>query len=309
MTSTLLIINPAAGSGRGRHKATILVDRLPEVADVHLVETDERGAAIRLASEHASEVDRIIAVGGDGTLNEVLTGMMEARGRDEEIASLGFLPAGTANAASRAFGLTSDPKVAAEKLTDPEILEVDVAIVRHEGGERPFLVRFGAGLDAAVLEELNATRTGVMGFGGLFRSIPRIIEVMRSYSDPDIAVEVDGAPFATAASVVLPNVGEVGLQATVVEDADPADGLLEVLAVSLPTKLSIVRLGLRMLASSLASAPEVRRTRGRRVRLTADGHVPFQLDGEPVGALPAEVRLEPSAIRLLVTSRSGLLHA
>lgn len=301
MPSHLLIVNPAAGSGEGRQRAKVLVDGLPPGSEFHLVETDERGSAIRIAREKATEYDRIIAVGGDGTLNEVLSGLMEARKEADGIAALACLPSGTANGASRAFGLTTEPAVAARALADPETLEVDVGLVTHEGGERPYLIRFGAGLDAAVLEELNSSRTGVMGFLGLARSLPRIVEVMKGYSDPQIAIEVDGESFGTAASVVLPNVAEVGLQATVVEDADPSDGRLEVLAVSMPSKWSIVKLGLRMVASSLASAPEVRKTRGRRVRLTSQVDAPFQIDGEPVGTLPVEVELVPGAIRLLLT--------
>jgi len=299
--SHLLIVNPAAGSGEGRERAKALVTALPAGSEFHLMETDERGSAIRIASERAGDYDRIIAVGGDGTLNEVLSGLMEARARGEEIGALGFLPSGTANAACRAFGLTIDPQVAAHRLAEGESMEVDVGIVRYDGRERPYMIRLGAGLDAAVLEELNATRTGVMGFLGVFRNLPRIVKVMRSYSDPEIEIEVDGDDFGSAASVVLPNVAEVGLQATVVEDADPSDGILEVLAVALPSKASIVRLGLRMIAKSLASAPEVRKTSGRRVRLTCEGDAPFQIDGEPVGVLPVEVRLETRAVRLLLT--------
>lgn len=301
MPSHLLIVNPAAGAGQGRERAEALVAGLPPGHDVHLVETEERGSATELALEHAGEYDRIIAVGGDGTLNEVLVGLLEARKAGTAIAALGFLPSGTANGACRAFELTDDPESAAESLAEGRTLEVDVGIARSSEGERPYLIRFGAGLDAAVLEELNASRTGVMGFLGVFRNLPRIVEVMRAYDDPEIAIEVDGKPFGRAASVVLPNVAEVGLNATVAADADPADGLLEVLAVPLASKWDIVRLGLRMVATSLASAPEVRKTRGRLVRLTSEGDVPFQLDGEPVGRLPVDVELVPSAVRLLLT--------
>lgn len=282
-------------------RAKALADGLPPSSDVEIVETDERGSATRLAVEHAGSFDRIMAVGGDGTLNEVLAGLMQAREAEGEMAALGFLPAGTANGACRAFDLATDPDVAAASLAEGKTMPVDVGVARHEGGERHYLIRFGAGLDAAVLEELNASRSGLMGFFGVFRNVPRIIEVMRAYDDPDIMVEVDGEPFGRGGSVVLSNVADVGLAATVDEDADPSDGLLEVLAVPMPSKWDIVRYGLRMVAFSLASAPEVRTTRGRLVRLTSEGDVPFQADGEPVGRLPVEVELIPSAVRLLLT--------
>ena len=301
MASHLLIVNPVAGSGEGRTRAKELVEALGPDHEVEVVETAERGDATRLAAEHATDVDRILAVGGDGTLNEVLSGLMQRREDGEEVAALGFLPAGTANGACRAFDLATEPAEAAASLANPETMPVDVGTARHEGGERHYLIRFGAGLDAAVLEELNASRSGMMGFLGVFRNVPRIIRVMRAYDDPDIAVEVDGEPFGRGASVVLSNVAEVGLAATVDEEADPSDGLLEVLTVPMPSKWDIVRYGLRMVASSLASAPEVRKTRGRVVRLTSEGDVPFQADGEPVGRLPVEVELTHAPVRLLLT--------
>ena len=299
--SYLIVVNPVSGSGEGRQRARLLAEGLPEGSDVRIRETERRGSAIELAEEHADRVDRVIAVGGDGTLNEALTGLMRAREQGREVAALGFLPSGTANAAARAFGCTDQPRLAAKRLPRAGVRELDVGMVRHDGGRRPFLIRFGAGLDAAVIDELNASRTGVMGFLGLVRNAPRIVGTMSRYTAPEIEIEVDGAHFATAASVVLPNVAEVGLQATVDEEADPSDGKIEVLAVPLPSKWSIVRLGLRMLASSLKRASDVRATRGERVKLTSEGEVPFQLDGEPMGQLPVDVELEQRAIRLLLT--------
>lgn len=300
-SSYLIVVNPVSGSGDGRERARLLADGLAEDDDVRIMETEERGSAIDMARDHADQVDRIIAVGGDGTLNEALTGLMEARRAGRETAALGFLPSGTANAAARAFGCTDQPAVAAKRLRAGSVREVDVGMVEHADGIRPFLIRFGAGLDAAVIDELNASRTGVMGLLGLIRNSPRIVRTMSRYSAPEIAITVDGEAFATAASVVLPNVAEVGLQATVAEDADPSDGKIEVLAVPLPSKWSIVRLGLRMLASSLQSATDVRSTRGEHVRLSSKGDVPFQIDGEPMGSLPVDVRLERRALRLLLT--------
>ena len=299
--SYLVIVNPAAGSGDGRERAETLVRGLPDGSEIEIWETQERGSAIEMARDRAHEVDRVIAVGGDGTLNEALTGLMEARREGREIAALGFLPSGTANAAARAFGCTDQPEVAAARLAKAATREVDVGMVEHAGGTRPFLIRFGAGLDAAVIEELNAQRTGVMGFLGLLRSSPRIVRTMSRYRAPEIEITVDGSDFGTAASVVLPNVAEVGLQATVAEEADPSDGKIDVLSVPLPSKWSIVRLGLRMLLSSLKKAPDVKHTRGEKVHLSSRKEVPFQIDGEPMGTLPVDVRMEQRAVRLLLT--------
>lgn len=240
-------------------------------------------------------------MGGDGTLNEVLGGLVGTGRSAQELPELGFLPAGTANAAIRAFGFSSDPDAVASSLSEADSRPVDVGVVSHEGGERPFLLWFGAGFDAVVIDALNASRTGLMGVSGLLGNSRQVLSALGRYAAPQIEMEVDGSSFGVASSVILANVREVAFGGVVAETADPFDGQLDVVAVPPGSRLNLVRLGLSMLTSSLAQAQGVRHTLGTRIRLDSDGHVPFQLDGEPVGMLPAAVRLERGAVRLLLT--------
>ncbi len=246
-------------------------------------------------------MERIIAVGGDGTLNEVLSGLMALGRTAEALPDLGFLPSGTANAAVRAFGFGSDPSLVARSLSDVAVRSADVGVVSYSGGARPFLLWFGAGFDAVVIDALNASRTGLMGMAGLVRNTPQVLGALRRYPGPDIELEVDGSEFGVASSVVLPNVAELAFGVVVAETADPFDAQLDVVAAPVISKLRLARLGLSMLTSSLHRARGVRHTLGSRIRLRSEGEVPFQLDGEPVGKLPVEVRLKRGAIRLLLT--------
>jgi len=302
VTSYLLVVNPASGRGRARRRAETLGQGLSKTGRVEIVETGQRGAAAAIAAGRAGDVDRMIAVGGDGTLNEVLTGLMRSRHSVQELPELGFLPAGTANAAVRAFGFSSDPEVVASSLPGADARRVDVGVVSHEGGERPFLLWFGAGFDAVLIDALNTTRSGMMGVSGLLRGLPRVVGALRRYVAPRIDMEVDGSSFGVASSVMLANVGEVAFGGVVADTADPFDGRLDLVAIPLGSRPSLVRLGLSMLSSSLTRAKGVRHTLGTQLRLDSDGRVPFQLDGEPVGILPAVVRLEKGAVRLLLTS-------
>lgn len=296
-----MIVNPASGSGRARHRARLLANGLGDQCQVEVVETKHRGSASEIAAARATEVERIIAVGGDGTLNEVLSGLMELGRSAEALPELGFLPSGTANAAVRAFGFGSHPSVVAGSLPDVQARPVDVGMVSYSGGARPFLLWFGAGFDAVVIDALNASRTGLMGMAGLARNTPRVLGALGRYQAPEIELEVDGSDFGVASSVALPNVGEVAFGGVVADTADPFDGQLDVVAIPLISKLRIARLGLSMFTSSLHRAHGVRHTLGRRIRLRSEGEVPFQLDGEPVGKLPVDVRLVCGAVRLLLT--------
>ncbi|MCX6027004.1 MAG: diacylglycerol kinase family protein [Chloroflexi bacterium] len=301
MTSYLLIANPASGSGRGCHRADLLANSLPDSCQVEVVETKCRGSAAEIAADRGSDVDRVIAVGGDGTLNEILSGLM-ARGLPSKARpALGFLPSGTGNAATRAFGFSSDPILVARSLPTAPVRPVDVGVVTHAGGERPFLLWLGAGFDAVLIAALHASRTGRMGVTGLLRKLPEVLGALARYQAPDIEVEVDGTEFGVACSMILPNVAKIPFGGTVAETADPFDGLLDIVAIPRGSKLRLTQLGLSLLVSSLHRARGVRHSLGTRIGLRSEGDVPFQLDGEPVGKLPVDVRLERGAVRLLLT--------
>jgi len=301
VTSYLLVVNPVSGRGRARGRAEQLGGLLAESADVRVVETQRRGSASDLVAEHAQEVDRVIAIGGDGTLNEALTGLFRVGLPAERLPALGFLPSGTANAAVRALGLRSDPAAVARALVAGGERPIDVGVVRHGDGERPFLLWFGAGLDAVVISVLNSERTGFMGTGGLVRSAPRIWRAVGRYAAPDIYASGDGRTLQGVSTVILANVGRVAFGGAVADVADPFDGHLDMVALPSLPKWRLPAFGARMLTSSLHRAKGVHHALVSGMRLDSEGDVPFQLDGEPVGTLPVEISVKPGAVRFLLT--------
>lgn len=301
MPSYLLIVNPSSGRGRSRRRADVLRSALSDEGNVEVVETTRRGAATEFAADHASEVDRIVAVGGDGTLNEVVCGLMSTGLEAHDLPELGFLPSGTVNAAVRAFGLSSDPADAGRSFPSAVSRPVDVGIVSHAGGERAFLLWFGAGYDAVVIRTLNETRTGLMGLSGLLRNAPRVASALARYGAPGIDAEVDGAPFGDWSSFVVANVKEIAFGGVLADEADPFDGQLDVVGIPHTGAPGMVRLAVRMLTSGLSGAKGVRHQTATRVELRSEGEVPFHLDGEPVGTLPAVATLRSGAVRLLKT--------
>ena len=217
------------------------------------------------------------------------------------LSALGHRFAGTANAAARAFGLASDPVVVAKALARAVPRPVDVGVVSHAGGERAFLLWFGSGYDAVVIRALNETRTGPMGLSGLVGNAPRVVSALAGYPAPGIDVEVEGSPFGTWASVVVTNVQEIAFGGVLAKDADPYDGRFDVVGIPRARAPGLVRLVAQMFTSSLAGARHVRHRTATRVTLRSEGEVPFHLDGEPVGLLPAVATLKRGAVRFLKT--------
>ncbi len=303
--SYLLIANPVAGHGSGAARAEALRSRLAQDHEVELVLTSRRGDATDLARGSGGRHDRVIAIGGDGTLNEVLSGLMPLGSSAETRPSLGYLPGGTANVATAAFGFAPDPAQLARELPTVTGRAVDVGVAEVEGRRRPFLLWCGAGVDAVVISELNTGRTGPMGRWRLLANALRVMRAVARYPAPGIRVSVDGSDGASTSSVLLANVPEIAFGGTVHPGASPFDGRLDVVTIPDPSLAGVIAAGTRMLLSSLTAAGGVEHGTAETVHLTSSGRVPVQIDGEPVGHLPASCRLEKGAIRLLVTGREA----
>jgi diacylglycerol kinase family enzyme len=295
-----LIVNPVAGKGGGVARAEILRSGLARDHDVELAETSGRGDATYLARSRGADVERVIAIGGDGTLNEVLKGLMALGDSAESRPSLGFMPGGTANVATAAFGFGSDPARVARELPGIVGRLVDVGVADLGGEERPFLLWCGAGVDAVVIHELNSARTGRMGIAGLALNAPRVLTAVARYPAPSLQVTADGSVIPPASSVLLANVGESAFGGMFHPDASPFDGRLDVVTIQNISPLGVLKAGARMLLASLTSSAGAEHRTATRVTVTSEGDVPVQIDGEPVGYLPASVRLEKAAVRLLV---------
>lgn len=298
--SYLVIVNPVAGKGAGAVRAEALRVRLSREHDVQLVETTGRGHATHIAREHGGAVDRVVAVGGDGTLNEVLCGVLTLGGDAEARPALGFLPGGTANVATKAFRFEPDPALAVEVLAATEGRHVDVGVADVGGLERPFLLWCGVGIDAVVIDRLNSARTGRMGLAGLLVNTPRVIAAVARYAAPDVHVLADGVDLPPVASLILSNVAEIAFGGVVHGEATPFDGRVDVVTIERLGPLGIVGMTARVFGGGLTSHPDVGHRVATRLSIRSDDRVPVQIDGEPVGHLPAEVRMLPGAVRLLV---------
>ncbi len=300
MISYLIIVNPTSGRGGARQKAELLKQSLSDTCTVRIVETSGRGSAAKISALSAAKVDRIIAAGGDGTLNEVLAGLMKLNCPAHKMAALGFLPAGTFNAAKQVFGFTADPNILAAALHNARVCPVDVGVARTDSGKRPFLLWCGAGFDAVVIDSLNTSRTGQMGISKIVYNLPCIFRDIVKYSAPLIRINVDGTDQDAVSSAIIANAADMAFGGTVAESADPFDAKLDVVTIKTTSMFKLAALGLRMLFSDLAGADSARHKLGTKILLKSGRPVPVQVDGEPAGFLPLTIHIQPAAVQLLL---------
>ncbi len=298
-----LIINPVAGRGRAGAAAET-IRRSFQTAGFRTPSSfsspDQNHDSIKAIR---SEVDAIVAVGGDGTANAVMQGILEG-GVDRscsELPALGIIPFGTGNATVSAFGIPRRLHDSFRAIMAGKARCIDVGVVvREDGRQEFFMLWLGAGLDAEVMHHISETRSGRLGVFGLLKRVPTAIVSSLRYPFHEIEVEIDDRAAFHATTVMIANVGHTGLMGNVAPKADASDGLLDVVSTSHVSPADWLHLVFSALQHRLDECEGVSLHQATRVKLKTRGHVPVHIDGDAAGKLPVEVTVKPHAIRLIV---------
>lgn len=241
----------------------------------------------------------LVVVGGDGTLNEVVNGI----GGLPEPPPLALVPRGTGRDFARTFGLGRSFDAAVETALAGETRVLDLGRVSYrawsgEQAERWFANVAGAGISGAIAKRANDS---TKAFGGRISYFAAILAVFVRWQVGEMTVAVDGERRAGPMHEVFVANGAFlggGLHAT--PDADPADGLFDVLLLGHLTKRDLaVTLPKGYLGRHLPH-PKMELLRGQVVTVEAEQPLPIQLDGEQPGTTPARFELVPGALRLRV---------
>jgi YegS/Rv2252/BmrU family lipid kinase len=255
----------------------------PRLGRIPVHPAGDPGDAEALAAELAPEVDVLLVFGGDGTVHEVANGL--PLGADGPLVAL--LPAGTGNDLARALGLPPDPGAAATELTGARPRTLDLL----DCGPRRAANGINAGFAAAATDTLSRPVKKALGPAAY------LVGGVKAGVNPPTwpaRVEVGGRVIeGEALAVVVGNGGSFGGGRWLLPDADPGDGLLDVLVV--PASASKARLA-RHLARDRRLPGDLPRIRGPAATVATD--MPCRLDGEP-SETPGSVTVIPGAWRVL----------
>jgi diacylglycerol kinase family enzyme len=282
----LILANPIAGGGRSKRLAPQLADALRArgvKAEVYF--TQRAGDAGARARAPAGEgVDALIAVGGDGTLNEVLNGMPDPS------VPLGVLPVGTANVLACELRIPKDPVRLAELIASRHTREHAIGVANG----RRFLLFCGAGLDAAIVEEVARTRTGTLG---KWKWLPSIFRIVVRWPLPRLrATFADGSSIDNLSSVLVTRVRNYGGVAQLPKGIDPASPQLFVLCFSARSRIVWAWLGLRAALGLLSPCRWLTMRAASEVHI--EGTAPMQIDGDFAGSTSAKVKLHAARANL-----------
>ena len=304
MVKVLLLVNTSASSVTARGQVVIR-KALSADHDVEMVETSRRGHATRLAlGAAAQDVDVVVVLGGDGTLNEAATGLA---GTDTALAAL---PGGSTNVFARTIGLPNDPTEATGDL----LTALDKGSIHRVGlgsvDGRYFCFHTGVGYDAAVVEQVERRAALKRYVGHPLFAYSALTTWIRHYdrSKPHFAVEFgDGDVVEDGYFTIVLNTSPYTFLGNRPFDVAPEATLDRGLAVVTLRTLDLVPM-VRIIASALGFGPSLRadknvdyRTDVSSFRIRAHDPVPYQVDGDHLGVADTlEFRHEPDILRLVI---------
>ncbi len=306
-TAPLFIVNPIAGSGRAHGLAPRIEAWLAEHGIAgRLLETREPGHAERLAAA-ATDLghDRVIAVGGDGTIQEVLNGLLAAGvGPDGGPPVLGVIPAGRGNDLARSIYLPIDPIACLPISCGETTAPFDVGqATSADGATRFFGAAGGAGFDAEVAYTMAVRRRFWMrGEAGYF--LGTLNELRRFHnSELRVTLRADGEDRLVSQRflfIAFANGPYYGGGMQICPDASTSDGWLDVCLVGDLSRLQALRELPGIYKALHVKNPKVEIVHARSVLIEGDARTRVHLDGEPFGNVPIEISLRPSAVSVAV---------
>jgi len=284
-----IVRNPYAGS-RSTNRRVSRLSELLRAEGFHV--TFRQGQTAQHARHLVRSVPEntyaLIAVGGDGTTTNVL------RAIQGKSVGLYVLPAGTENVLAREFGHTPRPRCIVDALLAGRRRPIDLA----EANGHIFAALVGIGFDAEVLMHLNTTRKGHINKLHYVRPILRTVMMHRF---PRLTIEVDGEIVTQNAGMVfICNARHYAMFIRLAPRAAIDDGLLDVVCFQGRSFWHLVKHATDTLFYKHLGRGDVAFRRGRRIRVTADRRVPWQLDGDLGGTLPVDVRVHPAAAQVFL---------
>jgi len=281
-----VILNPVAGRGAGKKALPEIEATLKSLnIDYDLLITEEPGHAIKLAEEAGGNgYESVVAVGGDGTANEVINGLMNAVNNGKITSKLAVLPVGRGNDFSYGMGVPQDLKSACEILVNGHSRKIDIGFVK--GGDYPegryFGNGVGIGFDAVVGFEAAKLPSFITGMPAYL--VAALKTIFLYFNAPLLRVEIDGEVLEQPCLIVsLMNGKRMGGAFMFAPDSRPDDGLLNLCIAEQVSRIGILSLFPKVMSGTQQDHPAIKMPVGEKINIEAiTGSLPVHADGETI---------------------------
>jgi YegS/Rv2252/BmrU family lipid kinase len=286
-----LILNPASGKSKQKRKAILeSLKQLRIPFQEHT--TSGPGEALRLVQEVIGQGHtKILACGGDGTVHEVINGILGQTQRSASDVSLAYIPCGSANDWARTLGISEEPMQAVKAIKTGNYFRHDIGKVFAAGAAEPFYFAnvLGIGFDAQVAHKANQHRKP----GQRIHYRWQILRNLYGFQTPSIAITIDGQDvYSGPAFSVAVGIGKYnGNGMTPCPDAVPDDGYFDVTVFTNPSKWDVLSKSGRLYSGDFFDLDFVRFFRGQSIYIESNQPVLVEADGESRGQLPIRIEV------------------
>lgn len=302
----MVIANPKAGKNKVLEEWH-LIDSALKGAGVEFdsVFSKSKYHSIELAVKAVRDGYRnIIAVGGDGTIHEVVNGIFLQKEVPTDDIRLGVIPAGSGNDWVKMYGIPADYMKCAEIIAAGRVVKQDifrVDVVESKVKQSRYMINgSGVGLDAVICRECNAMKE--KGQSGKWIYVKAAAKSFLKMSPKLFRVEVDGEIFfeGKALSVALANGVYSGGGMIQAPDAVMDDGVVNVTVIGNMSRPKILVRFKELFSGRIYQIPDIYHTVGKSVKISIDGdEFPVEVDGEVVGGTPVELTVLPKALSIV----------
>ena len=292
----MFVYNPTSGTIRLIPVIPIIerfVNR--DLYDFSIVSTQYRGHATELARQYAAQnYDAVIAVGGDGTVNEVGCGLIGTN------TALGIIPCGSGNGLARHLGISMDPFKAVKWLDKSIFSEIDYGMIE----DHPFFCTCGVGFDAKVTDTFSKA-----GTRGVLTYMESILKEIATYKDKTYKLSFDNSSETFDCFIVTcANAEQWGNNAFIAPTASLRDGLMDVVVIHPFTPLDAPLLAFQLFNKLIDRNPKVTVRRCAQMTITRDSEGPAHYDGEPVTlGKEIHVRMIKGGLRVLIPNKRRMI--
>jgi len=296
MKNIAFIINPISGGSEMQNAKKKLPKLIMQTLDMeqwlpNIVYTEYAGHATELSRQFARMgFDAVVAVGGDGTVNEVACGVRDTK------TALGIVPMGSGNGFARHLNISMRPGKALEMINHSEPISVDYGLANG----RVFVSTCGTGFDAVVADHFAGSNKR-----GFATYLQNIIQDIFSYTPQTYHLVGDGLDVTHKAFLItFANANQWGNDAMIAPKASLQDGKMDIMMMSEHALLGSASLALRLFAGSIDDSHFMDTILAKEVTLERETIAPFHIDGDPVEMeKDIHIKIVEDGLRVLVEKR------
>ena len=304
MKNIAFIINPISGNQEAQSAKRKLPKLIMQLLDKeqwlpNIAFTEYAGHATEMAYQYARMgFDAVVAVGGDGTVNEVAKGLIKGNGLPVTGygTALGIIPMGSGNGFARHLNIPMRTNKAIEMINHSEPISVDYGLANG----KVFVSTCGTGFDALIADHFaGSNKRGFMTY------VQNVLKDVFSYQPQTYHIVGDGLDVTHKAFLItFANANQWGNDAMIAPKASVQDGKMDIMLMSSHALLVSASLALRLFAGSIDDSHFMDTLRAKEVTLEREEAAPFHLDGDPV-EMPKDIHIKivEDGLRVLVEKR------